>query len=58
MLRARAKGWTTNVDRLVSYTATFVVVLAMFGLAVLKWQHYLDRLDATAAQGVVETAGP
>jgi hypothetical protein len=57
MFRARATGSTQNRSRLVSYVVMFVVLVAMFGLAMLKWQHYLDRLDATASQTPLSPGG-
>lgn len=55
MVRARTLGLTENLSRLVSYSVTFLVLLAMLGLAGLKWQNYLARLDATA-QGAMQTS--
>lgn len=53
LLRARRLGLTSNVSRLVSYAAMFLVVLAMLGLTDRKWNDYLDRLETTALEGEV-----
>ena len=52
MMRARQSGLTTNVSRLVSHTVSFLVLLAMLGLAVRKWDGYMDRLEMTYLPGI------
>ncbi len=47
LVHARTRGLTSNVSRLVSYSVMLIVMLAMLGLAVGKWEHYLGRLDQT-----------
>ena len=56
-IRARSLGLTTNVSRLASYGAMFLIVLAMLGLADRKWDGYLDRLEATALSRDVGRGG-
>jgi len=51
LVRARHKGLTRNVSRLVSHTVSFLVLLAMLGLAVRKWDHYMERFDITILEG-------
>jgi hypothetical protein len=58
MLRARQKGLTTNVSRLVSHTVAFLVLLVMLGLAVRKWEGYMDRLEMTYQPGIPVSAAP
>ncbi|MDX1644764.1 MAG: hypothetical protein R3244_10450 [Thermoanaerobaculia bacterium] len=48
LVRARQQGLTRNVSRLASYSAMFLIVLAMLGLAERKWENYVDRLEDTA----------
>lgn len=48
LLRARRQGLTRNISRLASYSAMFLIVLAMLGLADRKWDNYVERLEATA----------
>lgn len=50
LVRARQQGLTRNVSRLVSYSAMFLIVLAMLGLAERKWENYVDRLEDTALE--------
>jgi hypothetical protein len=57
LLRARRKGLTTNVSRLVSHTVSFLVLLVMLGLAVRKWEGYMDRLEMTYRPGIPVSAG-
>ncbi len=56
LMRARQKGLTTNVSRLVSHTVSFLVLLAMLGLAVRKWDGYMDRLEMTYSPGIPRSA--
>ena len=51
LVRARQKGLTQNVSRLVSHTVSFLVLLAMLGLAVRKWDGYMGRLEMTILEG-------
>jgi hypothetical protein len=51
IMRARQKGLTQNRSRLVLHTVSFLVLLTMLGLAVRKWDRYLERLDITIVQG-------
>ena len=52
MLRARRQGLTTNVSRLVTHSVMLIVLVVMMGLSVRKWDHYLDRLEATYADSI------
>jgi hypothetical protein len=56
LVQARRKGLTTNVSRLVSHTVSFLVLLAMLGLAVRKWDGYMGRLELTYLPGIPESA--
>lgn len=56
MMRARVAGLTENVSRLIAYLVMLVVLLAMLGLAVRKWEHYLGRLDQTISLGTETSA--
>jgi hypothetical protein len=56
LVRARTKGLTTNVSRLVSHTVSFLVLLVMLGLAVRKWEGYMGRLELTYLPGIPVSA--
>ncbi len=46
LYRARLKGATTNVSRLVSHALIVFMVVAMVGLSVLKWNEYAQRPES------------
>jgi hypothetical protein len=50
--RARRAGLTENVSRLVTHSVMVLVLVAMMGLSVRKWDRYLDRLEATYADSI------
>ncbi len=47
MLDARRKGLTRNVSRLVNHVVVTLLLAAMIGLSVLKWDLQMDRLEST-----------
>ncbi len=57
LVRARMRGLTTNVSRLVSYSVMFIILLAMLSVAMGKWESYLDRLDQTREADAGEIYG-
>ena len=54
LYRARRAGLTDNVSRLVTHGVMVLVLFAMMGLSVRKWDRYLERLEATYAQSIPE----
>ena len=52
MMRAMRKGLTTNGTRLVHYLVAFLVIVAMLGLSVRKWDYYLQRLEITYSEDI------
>ncbi|MDX1382498.1 MAG: hypothetical protein R3190_02585 [Thermoanaerobaculia bacterium] len=52
LARARREGLTNNLSRLVTHSVMVVMLLAMMGLSVQKWDHYLDRLEASYSQDI------
>ncbi len=47
VLAARRKGLTRNVSRLVNHVVVTLLLAAMIGLSVLKWDLQMDRLEST-----------
>jgi hypothetical protein len=54
--RARRAGLTDNTSRLVTHSVMVLVLLVMMGLSVRKWDHYLDRLEASYGQSIPRVA--
>ena len=54
--RARRAGLTDNVSRLVTHSVMVLVLLVMMGLSVRKWDHYLERLEASYGQSIPRVA--
>ena len=52
MLRARRQGLTRNTSRLISRTAVFLMLVVMMGLSSMKWDHYIERLEASYQSGI------
>ena len=52
LVRARSRGLTRNLSRLVSHAVMLVLLLAMIGLSVQKWEKYLDRLETTYTKSI------
>ena len=52
MTRAMRAGLTTNRSRLVHYVVVFLVIVAMLGLSVRKWEYYLERLEITYSEDI------
>jgi hypothetical protein len=56
LYRARRAGLTDNVSRLVTHGVMVLVLFAMMGLSVRKWDRYLERLEATYAPSIPQVA--
>ena len=52
IMRARSQGLTRNVSRLVSHTTVLLMLLVMMGLSSIKWDHYIERLEASYQSGI------
>jgi len=57
LFRARRAGLTDNTSRLITHSVMVLVLVVMMGLSVRKWDRYLDRLEATYAESIPQTAG-
>lgn len=47
LARARGRGLTSNLSRVVSHAAMLILLVVLMGISMLKWDLYLDKL-ATA----------
>jgi hypothetical protein len=56
LYRARRAGLTDSVSRLVTHGVMVLVLVVMMGLSVRKWDRYLERMEATYAESIPETA--
>lgn len=54
MMRAMRIGLTDNGTRLVHYVVALLVIIAMLGLSVRKWEYYLQRLEITYSEDIPE----
>lgn len=55
LVRARRQGLTRNLSRLVSHSVMVAMLLVMLGLSVQKWDHYMQRLEASYSQAIRAT---